>query len=73
MASHAVSFTIPERNLGRADIAFEIKKDKEKLGELRVSNGAVVWFPKGKRQGYRLGWAELDKIFVDQGQQAESR
>lgn len=59
--------------MGRADIVFEIKKDKEKLGELRISNGAAVWFPKGKRFGYRVGWAELDKFFVDEGEKSESR
>ena len=44
---------------------FGIKKYKEKLGESRVSNGVVVWFPKGKRFGHRVGRAELDKFFVD--------
>lgn len=73
MASHAVSFTIPERQLGKADIAFDIKKDKEKLGELRVSNGSVVWFPKNKRQGYRISWMQLDDLFVKNGKKAEKR
>lgn len=73
MASHAVSFTIPERQLGKADIAFDIKKDKEKLGELRVSNGSVVWFPKNKRQGYRISWMQLDDLFVKNGKKVEKR
>ena len=35
--------------------------------------GGVVWFPKGKRFGYRIGWAELDKFFVDEGEKSENR
>lgn len=73
MASHAVCFTIPERQLGKADIAFEVRKDKEKLGELRVSNGSIVWFPKNKRQGYRISWTQLDSLFVGNGAKAEKR
>lgn len=39
MAFHSMSFSLAERWRGRVDIVFEIKKDKEKLGEFRVSNG----------------------------------
>ena len=54
-------------------MVFEIKKDKEKFGEFLMSNGGGVWFPKGKRFGYRIGWAELDKFFVDEGEKSENR
>ena len=73
MACHSMGFTFPERWLGRADIVFEIEKDKEKFGEFLMSNGAVVWFPKGKRFGHRVVWAELDKFFVDKGERSENR
>lgn len=46
MAIHTVKFTLPERELGKADISFEVRKDKEKFGELKISNGSAVWFPK---------------------------
>lgn len=60
-----MDYTFHELKLGRAGMEFGIKKYKEKLGESRVSNGVVVWFPKGKRFGHRVGRAELDKFFVD--------
>ena len=49
MASHALGYTLHDIKMGSAGMVFEIKEDKEKLGELRVSNGAVVLFPKGKQ------------------------
>lgn len=73
MATHNVSFTLPERALGKADIVFEVKKDKKKLGELRVSNGSAVWFPKSAKQGYRMGWSEMSEFFVTKGQKTERR
>jgi hypothetical protein len=39
MAVHSVSFNIPTRELGKADVVFLVKKDNSKLGELHVSNG----------------------------------
>ena len=46
MATHTVKFKIPEKDLGKADISFSITRDGEKFGELKISNGSVVWFPK---------------------------
>jgi hypothetical protein len=57
MAKHHVSFSIPERELSRADVEFIVKQDDAVLGTLAVSNGSLVWFPKGT--SYRCKW--LDK------------
>jgi hypothetical protein len=62
MAQHEVKFTVPERPLGKADVEFGIKRDGEMLGRLKVSNGTIVWVPKNKRSGYKLGWREFDGL-----------
>ena len=41
MADHDVSFTIPERGLGKADIEFKVKRDGKALGRLRISE--ALW------------------------------
>jgi hypothetical protein len=41
---HEVRFSLPERELGKADIEFKIKKDGKAFGTLQVSKGAIVWF-----------------------------
>lgn len=73
MAVHTVKFTLPERELGKADITFEIKKDGVKFGDLKISNGSAVWFPKHGKQGYRLSWSKVEEIFVEYGHKVEKR
>ena len=67
MAQHKVNFIVPERPLGKADVEFNIKRDDEALGRLKVSNGTVEWVPKNKKYGFRLGWVEFDKLMQGNG------
>jgi hypothetical protein len=68
MAQHEVKFTVPERPLGKADVEFGIKRDGEMLGRLKVSNGTVVWVPKSKQFGYKLGWSKFDELMQEYGE-----
>lgn len=65
MVKHDVSFSIPQRALGKADVEFVVKNDGSVLGTLAVSNGSIVWFPKGTSYGYRMGWKKLDAMMRD--------
>ena len=60
--AHKVSFNVPDRPLAHADVIFTVFRDDEKFGELRVSKGALVWFPVNKVNGYRLGWETFDRL-----------
>ncbi len=62
MAKHDVVFTVPWRSLGNADIRFRVKRANKKWGELLVSKGAIVWYPKGKQYGFKLSWAKFDQV-----------
>jgi hypothetical protein len=73
MAKHDVSFDIPERRLGRADIEFTVKTDGSVLGTLTVSNGSLVWFPKGTTYGCKMGWSKFDKIMQKHATRQERR
>jgi hypothetical protein len=73
MAKHIVSFSIPERELGRADVEFVVKQDGAILGTLEVSNGSIVWFPKGTSYGYKMGWTRFDKHMQAQATRFEKR
>ena len=73
MAVHNVSFNIPTRELGKADVEFVVKKDNTKLGELHVSNGSVVWFPTGNSYGYKMPWADLGILLVQNGSRSEKK
>lgn len=67
MAQHKVSFTVPERPVGNADIEFSVERDGAKFGKLRVSKGAVVWIPANKTYGHKLSWPDLAACAVERG------
>ena len=69
MAKHDVSFNIPQHSLGKADVEFLVKSDGAVLGTLAVSNGSVVWFPKGTKYGLKVG----RKRFGEMMQQSATR
>ena len=73
MAKHDVSFNIPQRALGKADVKFLVKRDGSVHGTLEVSNGSVVWFPKGTTYGLKVGWAKFDEIMKDRATRFEKR
>ncbi len=60
--AHSVQFSIPERNLGRSDVEFKVKQGETILGTLRISKGALVWFPKNTSRGHKIGWAKFHEI-----------
>jgi hypothetical protein len=67
MAKHDVTFNVPERKLGKADITFSVKRDGKQFGILKVSNGSIVWVQKSQQSGFKLKWAEFDKIITKKG------
>lgn len=73
MAKHDVSFELPRRQLGKADATFRIKANGSMLGTLTVSNGSVVWFPRGRSYGCKMGWARFDEIMQEHARREEKR
>ena len=68
MADHDVSFTIPERKLGKADIEFKVRRNSKAFGRLRISEGSLVWVPTDKTYGYRLSWTAFDDLAKNNGE-----
>jgi hypothetical protein len=73
MARHDVQFEVPTRPLGKADVVFRVREDGELLGTLTVSNGSIVWFPKNRRSGHKMGWAKFDRIMAEHATRFERR
>lgn len=63
---HHVRFSIPERELGKADIEFKVKKDGKVFGTLRVSKGSIVWLAKDTTYEYKIGWNDFDAMMRQQ-------
>jgi hypothetical protein len=65
---HRVTFSIPSKELKKADIIFKISNDNGLLGTLEISNGSLVWFPKGKNIGHKAYWHQFNKFMIDKRQ-----
>jgi hypothetical protein len=68
MAKHGVTFSLPERELGKADAEFSVKRDGKAFGCLRISNGSLVWVPKNKQYGYKLDWGSFAELAEKNGE-----
>jgi len=71
MATHKVNLQLPTVSLGKTDVVFNINTNGFKAGELRVSHGAVVWFPASAKMGYRISWERLTRWMEENGKKCE--
>lgn len=62
--AHQVTFSVPFRTLGKTDIEFVVKENGKKFGTLRISKGALVWFPRNGVKGRKVGWARFDTFMA---------
>ncbi len=63
---YKVTFTLPDRELGKADIEFKVKKGGKMFGKLLVSKGSIVWRSKNEQRGKKLNWNRFDELMEDQ-------
>ena len=63
MPRHDVDMSIPTSKVVlHADVVFEVRSDGEKLGELRVSQGGVDWWPANAQIPAKLTWEQFDRV-----------
>jgi hypothetical protein len=72
MATHDVIFRPPIRELGKTDVDFVVNSDAGRLGTLRVSKGALVWFPNRTKKGHKVEWEMFDE-YMRNRRRAERR
>jgi hypothetical protein len=66
--AHKVTFSLPERELGHADVEFLVRGNGSVIGKLLVSKGAIVWRKKWKsKRGKKLGWARFHELMQENG------
>jgi hypothetical protein len=73
MAKHDVSFEVPQRPLGKADVTFKVKADGSMAGTLTVSNGSIVWFPPSTSYGLKMGWKPFNDMMEANAIKSEKR
>ena len=70
---HQVTFSVPDRQLGKVDINFRVKRRGQLVGELLVSKGALVWFPYRKKHGFKVFWVQFGDLAVEHGRKGPGR
>lgn len=71
MASHDISFTIPQKMALAKDIEFSVKSDGKKLGTLLISKGNIEWVPASNSvKKHRLTWERFAALMADVGSEA---
>jgi hypothetical protein len=50
-----------------------VNKGGAVLGRLEVSKGSVVWFPKGRKYGRKLAWADFGKLIEEHGKKGPEK
>ncbi len=71
--AHKVRMDLPERELGRSDALFKVKKNGKMFGTLAISNGSVVWYPRYTSYGYKMGWSKFDQVMKSEATRFEKR
>lgn len=68
MATHDVSFEIPQKFVLAKDVVFEVKSDGAKLGSLLISKGNIEWVPANNSvKKCRLSWEKLAQLMESEG------
>ena len=73
MAKHIVWLHTPKRiEVTNADYVFEVLRNGERSGKLKISKGGLVFMPKYKKKGKsysrkRIGWSEFADFALNRG------
>lgn len=68
MATHTVSFEIPQKLVLAKDVVFDVKSDGIKLGSLLISKGNIEWVPANHSvKKSRLSWERFAKVMAKEG------
>lgn len=62
---HRVVFNVPNRNLGKEDILFDVYDADGKVGSLRISKGGVDWRPAWSKLAYRARWELFSRVMTE--------
>ncbi len=57
----------------KKDVVFKVYEEGEKFGELRVSQGSIVWRGRGDKDGRKLGWERFDRLMQEHASRDERR
>lgn len=75
MAKHKlfIALDVQDMRVRSKDVVFKVYEDDRKFGELRLSQGAVVWRGRGDKIGRKMRWAKFDELMQERSRRSERR
>ena len=74
LARKTVGLTLlKEITIGLSKAKFVVQDDCMKVGELQVSQGSIVWFPRFGKRGYKMDWDVFGRSMKDNGRKCRKR
>ena len=62
-----------EITIGLSKARFVVQEDCVKVGELQVSQGSIVWFPRFGKLGYKMDWDRFKDCMENEGRKCRRR
>ena len=59
---HEVSFKVPERPMAYKDIVFIVRRGNLKVGEMRISQGGIDWYPRNAKVVRKRSWEQIQRL-----------
>lgn len=58
--AHSISVALPAQTVKNKDVEFEVRKDGEILGRVKISKGGIDWYAKNAKQRTgRATWTQF--------------
>ncbi len=74
MAEHTVKVKTPPLEIGRMDLVFDVRKDGQHHGRLRISKGGVEWMQRfDNKKAFHMSWDKFDRVFSNEGDEGRTR
>jgi len=74
MAEHTVKVKTPPLEVGKVDIVFNVRRDGQVHGRLKISKGGVEWMQRSdSKKAFHMSWDKFDRVFCKEGDQGTTR
>lgn len=68
-----IDLDVRDMKVKTKDVVFKVYQDGKKFGELRLSQGAVVWRGRFDKDGRKMRWTKFDQLMQEEARRAERR
>lgn len=69
-----VGLILPQEiTIGLSKAKFIVQEGCVKVGELQVSQGSIVWFPRFGKLGYKMDWDGFNDCMENNGRKCRRR